>query len=62
MNRRTFLSLAAAAAASLSFSIVAEAALPQVEVYKNPDCGCCGAWVDHLKAAGFRGREAASGA
>ena len=53
MNRRNLLSLAAAAAASLSFPTVAKAALPQVEVYKNPDCGCCGAWVDHLKAAGF---------
>ncbi len=25
----------------------------QVHVYKDPDCGCCNAWVDHLKAAGF---------
>lgn len=32
---------------------MAAPSLPQVEVYKNPDCGCCGAWVDHLKAAGF---------
>lgn len=24
-----------------------------VTVYKSPTCGCCGAWVDHLKAAGF---------
>lgn len=28
-------------------------ALPPVEVFKNPSCGCCGAWVEHLKAAGF---------
>jgi hypothetical protein len=27
--------------------------LPQVEVFKNPSCGCCGAWADHMKAAGF---------
>jgi hypothetical protein len=53
MNRRTLLSLAAATAASLSLPTGATAALPQVEVYKNPDCGCCGAWVDHLRAAGF---------
>lgn len=38
----------AAGAASPSGS-----ALPPVEVFKNPSCGCCGAWVDHLKAAGF---------
>jgi hypothetical protein len=24
-----------------------------ITVYKDPDCGCCGAWVDHLKANGF---------
>ncbi len=24
-----------------------------MEVFKSPTCGCCGAWVDHLKAAGF---------
>jgi len=23
-------------------------------VYKTPTCGCCKAWVDHVKAAGFR--------
>ncbi|EKV26461.1 CopG protein [Caenispirillum salinarum AK4] len=22
-------------------------------VYKDPSCGCCGAWVDHARAAGF---------
>jgi hypothetical protein len=53
MNRRNLLSLAAAAAAVASFHSLAKASLPQVEVYKNPDCGCCGAWVEHLKAAGF---------
>lgn len=24
-----------------------------VTVYKTPTCGCCGKWVDHLKADGF---------
>jgi hypothetical protein len=24
-----------------------------VEVYKNPHCGCCGKWVQHLQQAGF---------
>jgi hypothetical protein len=23
-------------------------------VYKTPTCGCCGAWVDHVKANGFK--------
>lgn len=24
-----------------------------VVVYKNANCGCCGLWVDHMRAAGF---------
>ena len=24
-----------------------------VKVYKSPTCGCCNAWIDHLKAQGF---------
>jgi hypothetical protein len=24
-----------------------------ITVYKDPSCGCCSAWADHLKAAGF---------
>ena len=53
MNRRTLLSAIAAASAAVAIPALAAPSLPQVEVYKNPDCGCCGAWVDHLKAAGF---------
>ncbi len=25
----------------------------RITVYKDPDCGCCGAWVEHLKTNGF---------
>ncbi|NOG30762.1 DUF411 domain-containing protein [Halomonas sp. TBZ9] len=24
-----------------------------VEVHSDPNCGCCGAWVEHLEANGF---------
>lgn len=54
MKRRHFLTAVAAAAATASIPVLAATSWPQVEVYKNPDCGCCGAWVDHLKAAGFQ--------
>lgn len=30
------------------------AALPVVKVWKTPTCGCCGKWVRHMEAAGFR--------
>jgi hypothetical protein len=51
MKRRHVLALLSGAA--LSVATPAFAAGPQVTVFKNPSCGCCTAWVDHLKAAGF---------
>lgn len=27
-----------------------------IEVWKSPYCGCCGKWVEHLAAAGFKVR------
>lgn len=55
MRRRTVLSSLAAAAASglTGLPAFAEETLPAVQVFKSPTCGCCGAWVDHMKAAGF---------
>lgn len=29
-------------------------ALPLAVVHKSPTCGCCTAWVDHMRQAGFR--------
>lgn len=26
----------------------------KIVIYKDPGCGCCGHWVEHVKAAGFR--------
>lgn len=53
MKRRHLLTAVAGAAAAAALPSLAANALPQVDVYKSPSCGCCGAWVDHLKAAGF---------
>ncbi|MEW5888185.1 MAG: DUF411 domain-containing protein [Pseudomonadota bacterium] len=52
MHRRQFL----IAAATLSLGPAAFAqrvSLPEVVVYKDPNCGCCGAWADHLRDSGF---------
>ncbi len=27
--------------------------LPKVHVYKTPTCGCCGKWIEHMRANGF---------
>jgi hypothetical protein len=29
-------------------------ALPVVQVWKSPTCGCCTGWVDHMRKAGFQ--------
>lgn len=51
MHRRAF--VAGALAIPLVISIARAAGLPRVTVAKSPSCGCCGAWVDHMRAAGF---------
>jgi hypothetical protein len=53
MQRRHLASLALSALAWAALPAVATTALPAVEVYKSPYCGCCGAWAEHMKAAGF---------
>ena len=47
-----------AAAAALGYTAVAMAndpapAGPGIVVYKTATCGCCGKWVEHLRANGF---------
>ena len=27
--------------------------VPSIIVHRDPNCGCCGAWVDHLRTSGF---------
>ncbi|MBS0336212.1 MAG: DUF411 domain-containing protein [Proteobacteria bacterium] len=54
-TRRTFM-LAASAMLGLGVLPAARAqqAPPIVTVYKSPACGCCGEWVKHIQASGFR--------
>ncbi len=53
MLRRRDVLLASAAALAAGPSCAAGAG-PSIVVYKDPSCGCCTAWVDRLKAAGFK--------
>jgi hypothetical protein len=54
LDRRRFLTVLGTAGAVLAVNpTLAEAGLPKVVVSKDPSCGCCSGWVDHLKAAGF---------
>lgn len=51
MVRRSFV-LAGLAAVALPRLAWAEA-LPRLQVWRDENCGCCVAWVDHMRAAGF---------
>lgn len=42
-----------AAAAGIAEPRPAEAAGRAITIYKDPSCGCCAKWVEHLKTAGF---------
>lgn len=53
MDRLRSLFLSAAAAAVLAAAAPALAQEPEMTVFKSPWCGCCGAWVDHAREAGF---------
>lgn len=46
--------VAAAAAAAFVVTSRGGAQGPVITVYKSPTCGCCTAWVTHVKRAGFR--------
>jgi hypothetical protein len=45
--------LATTAERSASPSRSSPKALPKMLVHKSESCGCCAAWVDHLRATGF---------
>lgn len=51
-SRRSILGLLAAAA--LAPPVQGQGrGLPKVVVSKDPGCGCCGTWAEHLRRAGF---------
>ncbi|MEZ5614970.1 MAG: DUF411 domain-containing protein [Rhodocyclaceae bacterium] len=39
---------------ALSAAPVSAGPLPEVVMHKDPNCGCCGKWAEHLEANGFR--------
>ncbi|QHO74326.1 metal-binding protein [Bradyrhizobium sp. CCBAU 051011] len=50
--RRSFLGLIAAAVAGQMVGRTFAAA-PAITVHKDPNCGCCSRWIDHLRSTGF---------
>ena len=61
-TRRTWMATAMALLATSTLPVAAKAAAPTaVEVWKDPECGCCKDWVDHLQANGFQVKVHESG-
>ncbi len=53
ITRRAILAGAGAVLAISGGRLARAQALPKVVVTKDPTCGCCTAWADHLRQAGF---------
>lgn len=56
-DRRRLLGALAATLALPAFPVLGRAkpplVPPLVEVWKDPSCGCCHDWIEHMKASGF---------
>ncbi len=51
---------ALACGAALGLAAPALASPDEVVMYKDPNCGCCGKWAEHMRSAGFAVKEVAS--
>jgi hypothetical protein len=51
-SRRTVIQ--ASLALAFAPAAFAQQALPLVEVWKSPTCGCCKDWIRHMQANGFK--------
>jgi len=59
--RPTLRTLLAATAIGLATLGHATAADDEVTMFKDPNCGCCGKWAEHMRANGFKVKEVATG-
>ena len=53
LTRRTFFVGSITTGLSAGFAL-SSVALPVLRVSKDPNCGCCSGWVDHVRTAGFQ--------
>lgn len=51
INRRTMIGSILAVVPAAACATPARAV--KANVYKSPSCGCCGAWVDHVRSSGI---------
>ncbi|MFU2488711.1 DUF411 domain-containing protein [Thauera sp. WH-1] len=56
-DRPSLRGLVAAALLGLASLAPAFAAEDEVVMYKDPNCGCCGKWAEHMREHGFKVKE-----
>lgn len=54
LNRRSAIVGVMAIASTFPLRGAIAESLPQLRVMRDPSCGCCGAWVEHVRWAGFQ--------
>ena len=52
-SRRAFIGTAVVGSLLLATGRALADAQPAITVWKDPNCGCCTGWVEHLRGAGF---------
>jgi hypothetical protein len=52
LSRREALVLVGATSLGVGLATAADA-LPEVLIHRDSSCGCCGAWTEHVRRAGF---------
>ncbi|MBD2001149.1 DUF411 domain-containing protein [Leptolyngbya sp. FACHB-541] len=50
----TVIVLTTASAEAASTPDVMSEAMPEIVVYRDPSCSCCGGWMEHLETQGFQ--------
>ena len=50
-RRRSLLGMVAMGVASIA--VAAKPQILEIQVWKDPNCGCCNAWIEHLEKNGF---------
>jgi len=53
LSRRQLLILASSYIVAAPLAALADGIFPEIHVVKNPQCGCCNAWIEILKGKGF---------
>ena len=53
LSRRQLLILASSSIVAAPFAALAKGTSPDIHVVKNPQCGCCNAWIKILTEKGF---------